>query len=101
LELGLPPLSRVQHPIVEIQGHHPRAAPGERQREIARATANVQRSLPGLRAGQPDHAPLPIPVQPETLEIVDPVVAPRDPGKEILHLCGALVAWVEKCVSHG
>jgi len=101
LELGLSPLCRVQHPLAEIQGRHVSAAPGERQREIARATANVQRSLPGLRAGQPDHAPLPIPVQPEALEVIDQVVTRRDPGKEILHLRGALVAWVEKCVSHG
>ena len=80
---------------------HLRAAPGQRQREVARAAAEVQRALPGLRAGQLDHAPFPIPVQAKTLEIIDQVVARRDAGEELVHLRGALVARIKECVGHG
>jgi hypothetical protein len=78
-----------------------RAAPGQRQREVARAAAEIQRPLPGLRAGQPDYAPFPIPVQAKTLEIIDQVVARRDSGEEVVHLGSALFAWVKECVGHG
>ena len=100
LELGLSPLCRVQHPLAEIQGRHVRAVPGQRLGEVARATAEVQRPLPGCRSGQADHAPLPVPVEPEALEVIDQVVTRRDPGKEILHLGGALVAWIKERVGH-
>ena len=90
-DAGGSPLRHFQHPLAEVQAGHARAAPGQRQGEVAGAAAKVQRALAGLRPGQLDHAAFPMPVQAKALEVIDQVITRRDAGEEIMHLRSALV----------
>ena len=53
-------------------------------------------SDPGLR----DQPPFPNTVQPRALEVVEPVVAPRNHSEEIVHLRGALLSGRIEWVGH-
>ena len=100
MEVGQPAGRDGQHPFSEIQPGYLHAPPGQTQGEVTGATAEVQRVLARLRAGQLDQASLPMPVQAKALEIIDQVIARRDSGKEIVHLRSALVARIEEGVDH-
>ena len=99
-DAGFPYLRRVEHLFAEIQGCHARAAPGERQREVAGATAQIERAIPGLNGGEFDDAAFPAPVQAEALQVVEQIVTPRDGGKEVIDLRGALFARGAEDVAH-
>ncbi len=101
LEVGNSALRDVQHPLAEVQAGHAGPAPGERCRQVARAAAEIQRSLPGLRAGQLDHAPFPKAMQAKALQIIDQIVARCDAGEEFVHPRRALLAWIEVGIAHG
>ncbi len=90
-----------QHTLAEIQRGHLRASSRQTQREVASTTAEIQRPLTGLRAGQLDHPPFPMPVQAKALEVIYQVIVRRDAGEKVVHLRRALFAWIEKPVAHG
>ena len=53
-----------------------------------------------MHLGQIRHAPLPAPVQAETLEVVDQIVTAGDAGEEVIDLRGALLAGHIISVAH-
>ncbi len=50
--------------------------------------------MAGLNSGEFDDAVFPAPVQPETLQVVEQIVAPRDGGEKVVDLCRALFPGV-------
>ena len=100
LDFGLPPLRNSQHLFVEIQSDRLRAATGQRERQIARAAADVEGLVAGPHAGQFDDPPFPVAVEAEALQIVNQVVMRGDRGEELIHLLGSLQARSEEFVSH-
>ena len=96
----VPGFSDFQHRRAEIQSGDIRAAPRERQRKVAGATAQIERAIPGLNGGEFDDAAFPAPVQTEALHVVEQIVAPRDGGEKVVDLCGALFARCAENVAH-
>jgi hypothetical protein len=96
-EIPLPPgFGDFKHRRAEINAGDLRAAPRERQREVAGAAAQIERAIPGLNGGEFDDAAFPAPVQAEALQVVEQIVAPRDGGEKVVDLRGALFAGAQK-----
>ena len=81
-----------KHLCAEIQPVGFRAAAREGERNIARAAAKIERTVAIFYLRQLDDAPFPQPVQAETLQVVQKIVAARDAGEEVVDLRGTLVA---------
>ena len=89
-----------KHFRAEIQADGFRAVFGERESDVARAAAEVERGVAGLDLRQRDDAAFPKPVQAEALEVVQKIVASRDAGKKVVDLRGTLFAGGVKFVAH-
>ena len=90
----------VQHLRTEIEPGHFRPAFGEGKGNVAGAAAQIQRLIPGMHLREIRYAPLPAPVQAETLEVVDQIVTAGDTGEEVINLRGALLAGHIISVAH-
>jgi len=83
------PGGHFQHLGAEIQPGHLGAALGQRKGNIPGAAAQIQRGRSGGHPGQVRHLALPAPVQPETLEVIDEVVAAGNAREQVIDLRGA------------
>jgi hypothetical protein len=72
----------------------------EREGNVARAAAQIERAVTGRNPGQFRDTTFPISVQSETLEVVDEVVTAGDARKEIVDLRGARFAGRVKNIAH-
>ena len=101
-EIFPPPLFRdFEHGPAEIQADDFRAAPCERQRQIAGAAAQVQRAVARFHCRQFNDAVFPAAVKAETLQVIQQVITPGNRGEEVIDLRGALFARGKKDVAHG
>ena len=48
-----------------------------------------------------NYAPLPAPMQAETLQVIQKIVAPGDTGEEVIDFRGSLIAGYIKFIAHG
>jgi len=65
---------------------------GKGESEVAGAAAKVERVSARSGGGQFYDTAFPVSVQSEALEIIQQVIASRNPGEKIVDLCGALIA---------
>ena len=96
----LPSFSDFKHRLAEIETGNFRPTPRERQRKIPGATTQIKRAIAGLNGGEFNDAAFPAPVQPEALQVVEQIVAPRDGGEKVIDLCRALFAGSIENVAH-
>jgi hypothetical protein len=68
----------VQHRFTEIQSSNFRAELGQAKRNVSSATTDIQCAFAGFYIRDLKQSPFPIAMQPETLQVVDEVVAPRN-----------------------
>ena len=95
-----PSCSDFKHRLAEIETGDLRPAPRERQRKVTGAAAQIKRTIAGLNGGEFDDAAFPAPVQPEALQVVEQIVAPRDGAEKVIDLCRALFAGGIENVAH-
>src|SRR5438094_7781081 len=93
-------LCLLQHLLAEVQADHVGALPSQSERQIARAAAQVERALTGLRIGHFEDTAFPISVQAKTLEIVDQVITRSDEAEQVVDLRSALAARLKEWVAH-
>ena len=98
--LLIAPAGDLEHLVAEIQPGDCGALPREREGNIARAAAEIERGRAGWDPGQADNLPLPTPMEAETLKVIDQVIAPGNGGKQIVHLGGPFIAGLIKCIAH-
>ena len=79
-----------EHRRAEVESHHFDAMTSECEGDVAGAAAQVERTLTRLGLGKFEKTSLPMAVQPETLQIVNQIVARRNGTEEVIDLCGAL-----------
>ena len=89
-----------EHGPAEIQADDFRAALRERQRQVAGAAAQIQRTVAGFHGGEFDDATFPAAVEAETLQVVKQIVAPGNGGEKVVDLRGALFARGIKDIAH-
>ncbi len=89
-----------EHWLAEVKAGRVRAALCEREREVARAAAQIESAITRLDLRQPDDVAFPKPVQAETLEVIDQIVTPGDGGEKVIDLGGALFASIVEDIAH-
>jgi hypothetical protein len=93
-------LRDAQHRSAEVQASHLCPGGGQGESDVARAAAQIERSIAWLDPGE-SHKPLfPGAVQAQALQIVDQIVARRDGGEEVVDLLCPPSARVIKLVRH-
>jgi len=90
-----------EHLWAEIEAGDRSAAFGEGERDVAGAAAQVEGAGAGSAPGEGDDPPLPAPVQPEALEVIDQVITAGDAGEKGVHFRGALFAGRIVDIAHG
>src|SRR6185436_19656457 len=85
---------------IEIEPDGFSATSCQREGDVTGSTAEVQRPPAGIDSRHFDHTPFPEPVQAETLNIIQQVVAACDPGKQPVYLRHALGTWIIEFVRH-
>jgi hypothetical protein len=73
----------------------------ERERKVAGAAAQIERTVPGFHGGKLNDAAFPTPVEAETLKVVEQIITPGDGGKKVINLRGALFTGNVKRIVHG
>ncbi len=96
----VPRFGNFEHLGVEIEAGDFRAAPPQGEGDVAGAAAQIERVITGLNGGELDNAAFPAPVQPETLQVVEQIVAPRNGSEEVVDLCRALFPGGVEGVAH-
>ena len=95
-----PSFSYLKHGRAEVEAGDFRAVVREGKGEVAGATAQIERAIAGLNGGEFNDAAFPAPVQPEALQVVEQIIAPRDGGKKIVDLRRALFAGDVETVAY-
>lgn len=90
----------VEHGLAEVDAGDLGATPGQREGDVASATAKVERTLAFGGICEGDEAGFPVAMETEALEVVDEIIARGDGVEEVAHALGACFVVCKIAVGH-